>query len=182
MKSHEVLKQVVEGAGTKQVASDLKVSTSLVYKWCADPGDPDDIDASGARNPLDRIMHLCESTADRRPVEWLCQQVGGYFVASPESEPEHPNVEYLNHTQALLGEFSNLLHVISESIANEGRIDNDEAARIRRQWQTLQSHGEAFVRACERGFYDPDRCEIIDYTGGLEDIERGLVTPIRDPD
>lgn len=31
-------------------------------------------------------------------------------------------------------------------------------------------------------FYDPDRGELIDYTGGLEDLERRLVNPIRDPE
>ena len=37
MKSHEVLKRVVESVGTKQVAHDLGVSSSLVYKWCSEP-------------------------------------------------------------------------------------------------------------------------------------------------
>ncbi|MGE0706557.1 MAG: hypothetical protein AB7N76_05925 [Planctomycetota bacterium] len=30
-------------------------------------------------------------------------------------------------------------------------------------------------------FYDPDERQIIDYTGGLEDIQRRLINPIRDP-
>ncbi len=37
MKSHEVLKQVIEEVGAKRVAADLKVSNSLVYKWCQEP-------------------------------------------------------------------------------------------------------------------------------------------------
>ena len=37
MKSHEVLKGVVESVGAKQVAHDLGVSTSLIYKWCEGP-------------------------------------------------------------------------------------------------------------------------------------------------
>ena len=37
MKSHEVLKQVIEEVGTKRVAAELKVSNSLVYKWCQEP-------------------------------------------------------------------------------------------------------------------------------------------------
>ena len=158
MKSHEVLKQMIEEVGTKQVASDLKVSSSLVYKWCSEPLDDDgDRDPSGARNPLDRVIQMCESTADRRAVEWLCQAVGGYFVESPETDLSDVPSQCIQHTQSLLAEFSNLLQVISESIANESRIDEHESTQIRWQWQQLQRQGEAFVRACEGGLFDPGR-------------------------
>ena len=158
MKSHEVLKQVIEAVGTKQVASDLKVSSSLVYKWCSEPLDDDgERDPSGARNPLDRVIQMCESTGDRRSVEWLCQRVGGYFVESPEIDLGEVPGECIRHTQSLLAEFSSLLQVISESIANEGRIDSRESKQIRWRWQQLQGQGEAFVRACEGGLFDPTR-------------------------
>ena len=157
MKSHEVLKAVIDDVGAKQVAYDLRVSTSLVYKWCADPGEGPDPEASGARNPLDRVLHLCESVRSQRPVEWLCERVGGYWVPSPDAEPEEADAAYLQHTQELLGRFSKLLEVMSDSIANESRIDRAEATRIRRSWSELQSHGEAFVRACEQGLFDPER-------------------------
>jgi hypothetical protein len=157
MKSHEVLKQVIEAVGTKQVAGDLKVSSSLVYKWCADPVVDGERDPSGARNPLDRILELCGSTGDRRAIEWLCGQVGGYFVETPKAPLAEAPTECIRHTQSLLAEFSSLLQVISESIANEDRIDAEESAQIRRQWQQLQSQGEAFVRACEGGHFDPSR-------------------------
>jgi hypothetical protein len=157
MKSHEVLKQVIEAVGTKHVASDLKVSSSLVYKWCAEPVVDGERDPSGARNPLDRIVHLCESTADRRPVEWLCEAMGGYFVESPSVEIEEVPTECIRQTQALLAEFSELLLVISDSLSNEGRIDEAESADIRHQWHQLLGHGEAFVRLCEQGRFDPTR-------------------------
>ena len=157
MKSHEVLKQAIEAVGTKQVAGDLKVSSSLVYKWCAEPVVDGERDPSGARNPLDRILELCGSTGDRRAVEWLCEQVGGYFVETPDVTLTEIPTECIRHTQSLLAEFSNLLQVISESIANEDRIDEAESRKIRQQWAQLQSQGEAFVRACESGLFDPTR-------------------------
>ncbi len=157
MKSHEMMRLVIEEVGTKRVASDLRVSTSLVYKWCADPGSTNDLDASGARNPLDRILELCQSTEDVRAVRWLCREVGGYFVESPDQEPDLADKECFRHTQEILLEFSSLLQVISESIAHEGRIDDKEALEIRRQWHVVQSQGEGFVRACERGHFDPER-------------------------
>ncbi len=155
LKSHEVLRRVVEGIGTKQVASDLRISTSLVYKWCTAPGEDDDM--SGARNPLDRLVHLCESTEDRRPIEWLCQHFGGFFVENSGTEPREVDAEYLHHTQSMLHDFSTLLQTMSDSIAHEGRIDSDEARQIRRHWQKLQAQSECFVRACEEGRFDPER-------------------------
>jgi hypothetical protein len=156
MKSHDVLKAVVETIGTKQVASDLKVSTSLVYKWCAEPpAEPGD-DASGARNPLDRLIQLYESTHDRRPIEWLCGQANGFFVLSVETEPEAIDEAYVLHTQRLLAEFSELLRTVADSMAHEGRIDASESAEIRAKWQSLRSCAESFVQACERGNFDPE--------------------------
>ena len=114
MKSHEMLKVVIEEVGAKQVAYDLKVSSSLVYKWCAEPVGPNDPDRSGARNPLDRVLPLCDSTKDRRPIEWLCREVGGYYVESPDVDVEMIDSECIRHTQSLLSEFSQLLQVIPE--------------------------------------------------------------------
>lgn len=157
MKSHELLKRVVENVGTKQVAHDLRVSSSLVYKWCTEPPAVVGDDGSGARNPLDRILQLLQSTGDRRLLEWLCGEAGGYFAdrVHPDSEPM--DQRYIDQTRKLLGQFSELLQVMSEAIAHEGRIDRAEAAEIRRQWQRLQGRGEGFVRACEDGVFDPDR-------------------------
>ena len=61
MKSHEVPRGVVEELGAKQVASDLGVSTSLVYKWCARPASGPT--GSGARNPLDRRQWNAPATS-----------------------------------------------------------------------------------------------------------------------
>ena len=154
MRSFEVLREVVEPVGNKQVAFDLRVSNSLVYKWCSEPGE---VDASGARNPLDRVLQICESTHSRRPVEWLCARLGGYFVEDPDSEEEELDAEFLRHTQQLVERFSSLLGVMSASMTNESRIDAEEARIIRAQWRELQSHGEALVRGCEDGVFDPER-------------------------
>jgi hypothetical protein len=152
-----MLRHVIEEVGTKQVAHDLRVSTSLVYKWCSEPPIDEGEDGSGARNPVDRVMALVQSTGDRRPVEWMCSKVGGYFVPAVDAEENPVDARYIDHTRTLLSEFSELLQLMSESIANEGRIDAAESVEIRRQWQRLQGRGEAFVRACESGHFDPTR-------------------------
>jgi len=157
MKSHELLKQVIEEVGAKRVAADLKVSNSLVYKWCQEPPDELEDERSGTRNPLDRLVTLLVSTGDRRPIEWLCSQAGGFFVPTLEpsgSDGAELDRRYIDHTRTLLAEFSELLQVMSDSMTHESRIDERESAEIRTQWQRLQGYGEAFVRACESGRFD----------------------------
>ena len=61
MKSHELLHEVFESANPKQVAEDLGISVSLVYKWAEPP-----VQGSGAANPLDRVEALLRSTKDPR--------------------------------------------------------------------------------------------------------------------
>jgi len=151
MESYEILKQAVEKVGAKRVAAAMGVSTSLVYKWCERAGDPED--TSGARNPLDRLRVLLESTGDDAILQWVCQCGDGYFVCNPAIASDRPSTEYVAHTQKMLQDFSDLLRVMSESIANDGVVDCREAKRIRKEWEDLKRYGEQFVHACEEGLF-----------------------------
>ena len=148
--SHEVLKKSVSDLGVKSVASDLGLSTSLIYKWCQ-PNDSED--ASGADNPLDRLASIYELTGDRGPVEWLCRQADGYFVENVPTE-DIERIPLLHMTRRIVREFSELLDVLTESIENDGKIDLDEAAKIRKEWEELKSSAESFVSSCEKGLYN----------------------------
>ncbi|RMG16268.1 MAG: hypothetical protein D6731_06530 [Planctomycetota bacterium] len=129
------------------MAADLKVSQSLVYKWCSQ-------DESGARNPLDRLRGIVLSTRDTGPVEWLCKQFGGTFVEDPPTNLDDFDAEYIAHTQHMLQNFSELLRVISESIHDDQTVDRREAEEIRQQWERLKRYAETFVAACEAGLFD----------------------------
>jgi hypothetical protein len=102
-------------------------------------------------------VSLLASTDDRRPIEWLCGQAGGLFVVPLHASDSEVDKRYIDHTRKLLAEFSDLLQVMSDSMAHENRIDEAEADEIRTQWQRLQGYGESFVRACEAGRFDPQR-------------------------
>ena len=75
MESHEVLKQAFDNSGIspKEIASELGVSLSLVYKWTQ----PNTETGSGSRNPLDRLAALVLLNREPAIVEWLCQHAGG---------------------------------------------------------------------------------------------------------
>jgi len=150
MKSYEVLKKAVTTVGAKAVAADMNLSTSLIYKWCETNDQPDD---GGADNPLDRVLKIYEMTGDTGPIEWLCEKTEGYRVDNPETL-EDQQQPVLRSTQTILRRFTEVLEAISESYANGNRIDLQEAARIRKEWEELKRAAETFVAACEHGVYN----------------------------
>ena len=87
MQSHEVLREVFQQCSPKQVAADLGLSLSMIYKWA----EPADLAAgSGSTNPLDRIDALLRCTKDRRLVQWICQRAGGFFILNPKTTTRTP--------------------------------------------------------------------------------------------
>lgn len=154
MESWEVLKAATEDVGIKAVAARLRVSTALVYKWCQDAPDDEDPDASGARNPLDRVRIIYEMTRDERIVNWLCNIANGFFVKNPAVRHSPGGEEkLLGVTQGVVRDFGELLSDISRSIANDGQITKAEADEIRQSWEKLKTEAECFVVACEKGHY-----------------------------
>ncbi len=149
-RSDEVLKEAVEGIGVKALAAHLKLSPALIYKWCQ-PHDPNDPDAGGARNPLDRLADIHEATNDPEVINWICHRAGGFFAPNPSIDGRAFEAELLVGTQRLVKEFSDMLEEVSRSVANDGRIEADEAGRIRRHWETLKRVAETFVTAAELG-------------------------------
>lgn len=156
MKSHEILREAIDRVGVKLVASELKISAALVYKWCEEAA-ADDPDASGTRNPLDRLRDIVRLTGDHRVVDWLCHEAGGFFAHNPRPSPADYDADLLESTQKLVSHFSELLGEVSQSISNDGQISAVEAQRIRADWQRLKTLVESFVTACEQGVYRRSR-------------------------
>ena len=147
MQSHEVLKESVSHAGAKVLSSRLGISSSLLYKWCQPSDSPD---ASGSTNPLDRILRFCEATGETAPVEWLCEQCGGFFCCNPDVETDPSPFQMMDETRQIVREFSELLDAITVSLNDDQKLTTQEAGRIRREWEDLKRVGEGFVHACEK--------------------------------
>lgn len=152
MRSFEVLRDAADVVGVKALAAELRLSPALVYKWCQD-SDPNDPDASGARNPLDRLADIVRVTGSTEVVNWLCQQAGGFLVANPKTTHHSLQVELLSEAQNLVAAFGQLLLTVTKSIEDDGFIEDYEAERIRRSWEKLKGSAEAFTVACERGVF-----------------------------
>jgi hypothetical protein len=145
MESHELLHEVFSKASVKQVAANLGLSISMVYKWA----EPDDGTGSGAVNPLDRIESLVRTTGDERLVQWICQRAGGFFIKNPKSQWPHAHF-LIPATNEVVQEFADLLGVVATA-ASDNLISREEARKIRARWEELKSATEGFVRCCEEG-------------------------------
>jgi hypothetical protein len=146
MQSHEVLKEVLKQTSAKQIAADMGLSLSLIYKWTESPS----ADAgSGASNPLDRIDQLLKSTGDRRIAQWVCERAGGFYIANPDHQKAH-DYPLIPLTNAIVQDFADMLAVIATA-ASDSTITADEAKQIRRRWEDLKSVTEGFVCAAEAG-------------------------------
>jgi hypothetical protein len=156
MKSYEVIRQATEEPGVKAVAAALKVSAALVYKWCEPPENAEDPDASGARNPLDRVREMYEITKDIGLIRYLCNNAGGFFIANPRLPLPGRSLDenIFSETRSMVREFSELLDTITESLEKTPGIQLDEAVNIRQRWEDLKTCVEQFVRGCEAGFYE----------------------------
>ena len=150
MHSHEILREVFQQCSPKQVAAELGLSLSMIYKW-AEP--PDASAGSGSTNPLDRIDALLRCTSDRRLVQWICQRAGGFFILNPKLNKPHPSY-LIPATNEIVQEFADLLAVIA-SAAADNQITQKEAANIRARWEDLKSVTEGFVACCEEGNFSP---------------------------
>jgi transposase len=150
MQSHEILREVFQQCSPKQVASQLGLSLSMIYKW-AEPADT--TAGSGSTNPLDRIEALLRCTNDRRLVQWICQKAGGLFILNPKTNKPHPSY-LIPATNEIVQEFADLLAVIATAAA-DNQITNKEAQQIRGRWEELKSVTESFVACCEEGNFVP---------------------------
>jgi hypothetical protein len=146
MQSYELLREVFKKSSAKQVAAELGLSLSMIYKW-AEP--PELGTGSGAVNPLDRIAALYRVTQDRRFIQWICQQAGGFFILNPKISKPHAGY-LIPATNEIVQEFADLLSVVAAAAA-DNQISDKEAEKIRGRWEELKSVTEEFVTCCEQG-------------------------------
>lgn len=149
MQSYELLKEVLKTTSAKQIASDLSLSLSLIYKWAEKP-EPD-AGGTGA-NPIERVDQLIQCTRDPRIIHWLCQRSGGFFIKNPKQHLSHPEF-LIPATNEIVQDFADLLAVIAAA-AGDNRIDGNEAKVIRKRWEDLKTVTETFVACCEQGNFN----------------------------
>ena len=151
MHSHEVMKEVLRKTSAKQIAAEMNLSLSLIYKWAEPPEDDSGV-GSGTSNPLERVGQLIRASGDTRVAQWVCEQANGFFIRNPPNLP-HPHT-LIPATNDIVQEFADMLATIAQASADNA-ISRDEAKTIRRRWEELKSVTEGFVKAAESGNYGP---------------------------
>ncbi len=160
MQSHELLKDVLKRTSAKQIAADMNLSLSLIYKWAEPPGD---VAGSGSSNPLDRIEQLLKATSDKRIAHWVCARAGGFFIENPPAKAT--GAALVPATNEIVRDFAELLGVITAASADQ-QVSATEAKTIRARWEALKSVTEGFVQAAEKGaFRDPGAAAVAAPTG-----------------
>ena len=155
MHSHEILKEVLKKTSAKQIAGDMGLSLSLIYKWAEPPAEET---GSGANNPLDRVEQLLRITGDTRIAQWVCERAGGFFITNPQHKPH--DYSLIPWTNNIVQEFGDLLGVIAVAAA-DNQISAQEAKQIRRRWEDLKSVTEGFVHHCEEGSFSALKQEAV---------------------
>ncbi len=151
MDAHEVMKDVLKKTSAKQIAAEMGLSLSLIYKW-AEP--PEDVNGSGTGSPLDRVGQLIRISGDSRVAQWVCEQAGGFYIRNPQKLP--PGQALIPITNDIVQEFADMLATIAISSA-DSVITKEEAKKIRARWEELKSVTEGFVRAAESGNFGPPK-------------------------
>lgn len=139
---------VFQRCPVKAIADAMRLQPPTVYKWSKPP----DTDRNGAPNPLDRIHKLLECTSyDPSILQWLCAQGGGIFVLNSNKDAK-PSETLLPKASRTMKNFSEVLITINE-IIEDGKITEQEAVELRKEWDKLKTAMECFVTACEHGEY-----------------------------
>ncbi len=145
MESYEILKELIQECGAKEVAERMGLSLPMIYKWT----EPSEGLGSGSANPLDRVEVLLQCGDHSNIIHWLCERAQGFFVKNPKPVKPDPH-QVVPGTNKIVQEFADLLSVIAQS-AVDGVISREEAKQIRGRWEGLKSVTEGFVQCSEQG-------------------------------
>lgn len=146
MESHEALREAFANTSPKEIASEMGLSLSMVYKWAQPQGDQ----GGGSPNPLDRCAQLMALTKSPGIIQWLCRQGGGFFVRNPRVHASTEDGAVLPAMNEIVQQFADLLEAITKA-AIDHHISGEDARRIRSEWEDLKTSTESFVHACEQG-------------------------------
>ncbi len=145
MESHELLRELLQRHGAKEIAGKLDLSVQRVYQW-AEPAAPA---GSGTANPLDRVSDLLKATDDPRIAEWVCERAGGFYMPNPQLD-RNKSVALTTASNVLIQEFAAMITLIADASV-DGKISADETEDIRARWEKIKSVTEFFVKCCEQG-------------------------------
>lgn len=137
------MREACAALGVKTVAQHLGVSPTAIYNQINDSAKPD---------VLRKFADFVDATGNDIAIEWACEELGGCFVRNPDVSMER-GMRPGEYVSSSIKEFGDVLKEIGESL-RDGKITKGEAAKIRKEWETLKRLLESFALSCECGFHD----------------------------
>jgi hypothetical protein len=154
MKSHELLKSIIKPYGCKAAAALLGLSLSIIHKWTSPRADG----RSAELNPLDRLLKLIQATKDLRPLHWLCEQCGGYFVKF-QSLKVWRKLTLAKAVAVVLARLGNYVTLLAQAEL-AGKVSPELEAKLAAAWQEILTEGGSFMAALKQGAF---RCAALFY-------------------
>ncbi len=142
MNSKQIMKSACRKKGVRQVASIMEIAPTALYNQMNGN--------MGCQDIVQRFLDFCNATESSAPLEFVSEELNGYFVANPEVSTSK-NGSSQKYVSVALQEFSHLIDEIGKAM-EDGEISKSEAVRIRKEWEDLKRNLESFVLACEYGF------------------------------
>lgn len=140
------LKKKTQQVVHQEVAHSLNISGAMLYKWREAPPKGETIS-----NPLERVAILINATGDEKIADWIAHKSGGHFIPD-ELHADAPQLVQASHS--LIKDFSLLITELIKSCEDQ-QVCADESVALREKWNLIRKRAESFVRACEKGTYDP---------------------------
>lgn len=138
MDSREIMIKACKELGTKHVASEMGVSTSVLYNQMNDPNRTD---------LLKRFVDFCEASESDAPIKWACEKLNGVFVPNRDVSVEELEAVTTTYVSRSVKEFGDVITVMGEAI-HDGVITESEALTIKKEWEELKALLESFVHVC----------------------------------
>lgn len=150
LRSWEVIRHSIEASGksVEQVAMAmrapqirLRVTPIMVEGWMREPKALKDADF------LHRASQIVRGTGCLLPLQWACDQLGGFFVFGPRAFDKGSSL--LPNWYQVTKEFHELRAAIVDAYDDDHAFSREETQRVGRAWVDVLSWTEGFVCWCE---------------------------------
>jgi len=132
-----------EGLKGKGPCDNVKAGDRRYYQW------QDTRDESS--DPLSDTIALMDWSGNNIILDHICESQGGVFIKNEEGGVKSRNVQL--DLSNMLKEVSDVWSVCAKSLDDDGKIDTNEAAMIRKEAKEAMQSIESFLNNLEAGRY-----------------------------
>jgi hypothetical protein len=131
----------------EQIAEQLDMSSSYLYRSCLPDLDTDGPNASGVRFMLKKLVPLIRVTGDMQVMDLMERELGRVAVHIPPATPEQPSKDLERQALNAAKEFGELMQEVYESTKDQ-ELQPDEKKRIVKEgYEAIQAIMALIIRS-----------------------------------